>query len=87
MSLYTIKNSQHDDGGGAIFYAATVEAPDGLAEPVLCLCGQVYDLGKVHVTAHHGDCSVWHAPCCNREADDRPGKSLPDYTPLTRITP
>jgi hypothetical protein len=39
--------------------------------PARCVCGQVYDLGKVEVTARYSDCSMWKAPCCGRTADDR----------------
>jgi hypothetical protein len=42
--------------------------------PLECAhCGQVYDAGKVTVTARYADCSVWTTPCCRRTGvDDRP---------------
>jgi hypothetical protein len=49
---------------------------------VRCLCGQTYDLMKVTVIARYADCDVWKAPCCGRTADNRKGKSLPDYRPV-----
>lgn len=54
--------------------------------PVRCVCGQVYDMGRVEVTARYLDCSVWKAPCCGRIADDRgPGWSaVRHYTELNR---
>ncbi len=41
--------------------------------PVRCVCGQIYDVGKVEVTARYTDCTMWKAPCCGRTADDRYG--------------
>lgn len=35
------------------------------------ICGQVYDGGKVTVTARYADCSVWTSPCCGQQVDDR----------------
>ena len=56
--------------------------------PVRCTCcGNVYDLGKVEVTARYTDCSVWKAPCCQRVVDDRgeTGWSLrKDYEPIDK---
>jgi hypothetical protein len=54
-------------------FGRLVELADvsGMTSPVRCACGQVYDLGKVEVTARYLDCSVWKAPCCGRTADDR----------------
>lgn len=43
----------------------------GMLMPVRCKCGEVYDAGHVTVTARYADCSVWSAPCCGRQADDR----------------
>jgi hypothetical protein len=62
----------------------TLRDTTGMFSPVRCRCGQVYDMGTVTVTARYLDCSVWRAPCCNRQVDDRgPGwKSVPDYTPI-----
>jgi hypothetical protein len=40
--------------------------------PVECAhCRQVYDAGKVTVTARYLDCSVWKSPCCGLTVDDR----------------
>lgn len=43
----------------------------GMAFPVRCRCGAIYDVGKVTVTARYLDCSVWKTPCCKQTADDR----------------
>lgn len=41
--------------------------------PVRCLrCGGIYDAANVHVIARYADCSVWNAPCCGAQVDDRP---------------
>jgi len=51
-------------------------------KPVRCTCGQIYDIGKVEVTARYADCSVWTTPCCRRSVDDRGEtgwKSTKDY--------
>lgn len=59
-------------------------------KPVRCTCGQVYDLGKVEVTARYSDCSVWKAPCCARTTDDRGEtgwKSTQDYTVIDKTNP
>lgn len=58
-----------------------------MMSPVRCTCGSVYDLAAVEVTGRYVDCSVWRAPCCGREADDRGEtgwKTIKDYTPLSR---
>jgi hypothetical protein len=51
--------------------------------PVRCTwCSGVYDVGKVEVTARYADCSVWKAPCCGTNVDDRGDtgwKSRKDY--------
>lgn len=55
--------------------------------PVRCTCGRIYDLGKVEVTARYTDCSIWNAPCCGRQVDDRGEtgwKSTQDYYRLDR---
>lgn len=46
----------------------------GMLAPVECLiCGRLYDLGGVTVTARYTDCSVWTTPCCKTPGiDDRP---------------
>lgn len=71
---------------GAVYDHAMAERVRGMSSPVRCACGQVYDLGKVEVTARYLDCSVWKAPCCKRVADDRgPGwSSVRHYTELDR---
>lgn len=57
---------------------------EGMTSPVQCnRCGGIYDLGTVTVTQRYADCSVWNTPCCNRTADDREWKSLPDYRRIT----
>ncbi len=59
----------------------------GMTSPVRCACGEVYDLGTVEVLARYADCSIWKAPCCGRQADDRGEtgwKSTQDYYRLDR---
>lgn len=59
-------------------------------KPVRCTCGRVYDLGKVTVTARYTDCSIWKAPCCGRQADDRGEtgwKSTQDYKVIDKADP
>jgi hypothetical protein len=61
-----------------------------MSSPVRCTCGQVYDLGKVTVTARYTDCSMWKAPCCGRTADDRGEtgwKTTKDYHPIDKADP
>lgn len=59
--------------------------------PVRCAhCNGIYDLGKVEVTARYADCSVWNAPCCSRQVDDRGEtgwKSLKDYYKIDKRNP
>lgn len=43
-----------------------------MLQPVVCRCGEIYDLGSVRVTGRSADCSVWVTPCCKRTVDDRP---------------
>lgn len=53
----------------------------GMRSPVICRhCGELFDLEAVNVTARYHDATVFRTPCCDREADDRPGKSLPDFS-------
>lgn len=55
----------------------------GMTSPVRCNhCGTVYDLGVATIISRHADATVFTTPCCNRTADDRWWKSLPDYTAL-----
>jgi len=42
-------------------------------------CGSVYDLGGVTVIARYADATVFEAPCCHRQVDDRSWKSMPDF--------
>jgi hypothetical protein len=58
----------------------------GMAFPARCDCGQLYDLGKVEVTARYADCSIWKTPCCDRQTDDRPKgwRCGPNYVELGR---
>ena len=62
------------------------DAVNQMFSPVRCAyCGQIYDLGKVTVTARYVDCSVWKAPCCGITVDDRGEtgwKSKKDYYPI-----
>lgn len=44
-----------------------------MGAPVRCAnCGSIYDSSSVHVTVRYADASVWRAPCCGVESDDRP---------------
>jgi hypothetical protein len=55
--------------------------------PVRCThCHEVYDAGKVTVTARYADCSVWRSPCCKRTVDDRrpPFTHRADIEEITR---
>jgi hypothetical protein len=66
--------------------AAAREKIAGMMFPVRCTwCGGVYDLAKVEVTARYADCSMWKAPCCGAQVDDRGEtgrKSREDYVRL-----
>ncbi|MCR4338702.1 MAG: hypothetical protein NUW01_02325 [Gemmatimonadaceae bacterium] len=65
--------------------AMQVPSTTGMMVPVQCThCGKVYDLTRVHVIARYQDCSVYPTPCCNRQADDRKWKSLPDFRELKK---
>jgi hypothetical protein len=67
-----------------------LEEIQSMFKPVRCTCGQIYDLGKVTVTARYADCSIWKAPCCGRQADDRGEtgwKSTKDYYPIDKSDP
>lgn len=56
--------------------------------PVRCAwCSRTYDLCNVEVTHRYADCSMWNAPCCGRQVDDRGEtgwKTTKDYYPLSR---
>lgn len=54
-----------------IFYPPLTPEQEAMMTPAVCQCGQVYDLGMVTVTARYADASVWTAPCCGVQADDR----------------
>lgn len=69
--------------GEAVFHP---EVTDGMTSPVRCMCGQVYDLGTVTVTARYADCSVWTTPCCRRSVDDRPAWGSTEPSAYTRIS-
>lgn len=52
---------------------------DEMTYPVRCgRCRSVYDVANVDVLQRYSDCSVWNAPCCGAQVDDRQWKSLPD---------
>lgn len=67
---------------------AVEEQTANMMFPVRCAhCSGVYDLGSVEVTARYADCSMWNAPCCRRQVDDRGEtgwKSRGDYTRIER---
>lgn len=49
--------------------------------PVSCNhCGKSYDLCDVKVNHRYADCTQYKTPCCDKLADDREWKSLPDFT-------
>jgi hypothetical protein len=68
-----------------------VEVGEGMTDPVRCnRCGSgIYDLAAVEVTARYVDCSMWKAPCCGAQVDDRGDtgwKSFSDYTRLRGVS-
>jgi hypothetical protein len=70
--------------------AVEAEQIADMFKPVRCICGQIYDLGRVEVTARYTDCTVWKTPCCGRTADDRGEtgwKSTKDYTVIDKSNP
>ena len=75
--------TEYLDMRGRILLDGTTQRDiEGMSQPVRCRCGGVYDLGTVTVTARYADCSMWKAPCCGRESDDRGEtgwKSFSDY--------
>lgn len=53
---------------------------DSMMFPVICNhCNRVYDKARAKVTHRFADCTQFTTPCCNRTADTRKWKSLPDY--------
>ncbi|GAA2347399.1 hypothetical protein [Dactylosporangium salmoneum] len=57
--------------GRPLFSQLEAEQIRDMMFPVRCTCGRIYDLAKVEVTARYADCTLWKAPCCGRQADDR----------------
>jgi len=59
-----------------------------MSHPVeCCKCGAVYDLGKIEVTGHYLDCTMWRTPCCRATVDDRGnfgGFGQPAYQDIPR---
>lgn len=56
-----------------------------MSYPVMCRhCRSVYDVADAEKIARYADCDVFTTPCCRRQADTRPWKSLPDYIRLPR---
>lgn len=69
-----------------------IKLPDNIGKmrsPVKCkLCNEennIYDLGLVNIIQRFSDCSVFKTPCCNKLADDREWKSLPDFTRIENL--
>lgn len=58
-------------------------------DPVRCRrCRRgVYDLSTVEVTARYADCSVWNAPCCGAQVDDRGDTGWTGRKDYDRIQP
>lgn len=51
-----------------------------MTSPVKCnYCGTTYDLTSVKVIHRYSDCTLFKTPCCDKMADDRKWKSLPDF--------
>jgi hypothetical protein len=69
-----------DPGTGELIDAEALAAT--MTSPVLCRCGQLFDMAAVKVTARFADCSVFDTPCCSRQVDDRVGVNHG----LTRLT-
>lgn len=54
-----------------------------MLQPVRCCrCQNIFDLCNVKVRHRYGDCTEFYTPCCNRIADDRQFKSMPDIEPV-----
>lgn len=59
---------------------------DKMIAPVKCShCGKIYDLTEGKVVHRFADCTLYDTPCCNTKADDRVGKSIPDFTRLEEL--
>lgn len=55
-----------------------------MISPVRCNhCGKTYDLTNVETIHRYSDCTVFKTPCCNKIADDREWKGLPDFKRIT----
>ncbi len=52
--------------------------------PVRCTCGRIYDLQAVTVTGRYADCTAFTTPCCQRTADDRTWKGMPDFVRIDK---
>lgn len=58
-----------DPATGDLVAAADLAASMDI--PVICRCGQLFDMAAVKVTVRAADCSVFNTPCCDRTTDDR----------------
>lgn len=64
-------------------HVGAIQLVSAMSAPVRCAnCGSIYDSGHVKVTARFADASLWKAPCCGIESDDRPyvGRAIRLYT-------
>jgi len=58
----------------------------GMIKPVHCNhCGKNYDLTEAKVVHRYQDCDLFKTPCCDKLADTRDYKSMPDFTPIIGI--
>lgn len=54
-----------------------------MAHNVRCrFCYKIYDLWDVKVLARYADATVFKTPCCDKQADDRTWKGIPDFEEL-----
>jgi len=50
-----------------------------------CKCGKVFDLASAKVVHRYQDCTQFITPCCQKPADDRVWKSIPDIESIRLI--
>lgn len=59
-----------------------------MSDRVRCThCGGVYDLGSVKTVARYADATVFIAPCCGQQVDDRSWKTFPSFERLSYDEP
>lgn len=67
-----MRDNYYYDTYGRLQAQAVKDQIKGMSSPVECVCGEIYDMGRVEVITRYTDCSAWRAPCCGRLTDDRP---------------